>query len=66
MTAHNMTDYEKTYAEFRWEVPERFNFARDVIDKWAAQDPNQLAMWWVDDAGNELKRTYADFSTRSK
>jgi acetyl-CoA synthetase/medium-chain acyl-CoA synthetase len=61
-----MTDYEKTYAEFRWEVPERFNFARDVIDKWAAQDPNQLAMWWVDDAGNELKRTYADFSTRSK
>ena len=32
---HNMTDYDKTYAEFKWEVPEYFNFAGDVIDKWA-------------------------------
>ena len=33
----NMTNYEKTYAEFTWEVPEKFNFARDVVDKWAPQ-----------------------------
>lgn len=28
-------DYEKGIEEFKMEVPERFNFSRDVIDKWA-------------------------------
>jgi len=62
---HNMTDYDKTYAEFKWEVPEYFNFAGDVIDKWA-QDPNKLAMHWVNDDGLEAKRTFLDFSKASK
>jgi acyl-coenzyme A synthetase/AMP-(fatty) acid ligase len=64
--AHNMTDYDKTYAEFKWEVPEYFNFAGDVIDKWANQDPNKLAMHWVNDDGLEAKRTFMDFSKNSK
>jgi acyl-coenzyme A synthetase/AMP-(fatty) acid ligase len=63
---HNMTDYDKTYAEFEWEVPEYFNFAGDVIDKWAKKDPNKLAMHWVNDDGLEAKRTFMDFSKASK
>jgi acyl-coenzyme A synthetase/AMP-(fatty) acid ligase len=63
--AHNMTDYEKTYAEFKWEVPEYFNFAGDVVDKWA-QNPEKPAMFWVDDRGIEKKRTFKDFSRNSK
>ncbi len=63
---HNMTDYEKTYAEFKWDVPEKYNFARDVIDRWAEKDPNKRAMLWVDDAGNEAERTFADISRASK
>jgi acyl-coenzyme A synthetase/AMP-(fatty) acid ligase len=63
---HNMTDYEKTYAEFKWEVPEYFNFAGDVIDHWAARDPNKLAMHWVNDDGLEVQRTFMDFSKASK
>lgn len=62
---HNMTDYDKTYAEFKWEVPEYFNFAGDVIDKWA-QDPKKLAMHWVNDDGLEARRTFLDFSKASK
>jgi acyl-coenzyme A synthetase/AMP-(fatty) acid ligase len=62
---HNMTDYDKTFAEFKWEVPEYFNFAGDIIDKWA-QDPNKLAMYWVNDDGLEAKRTFLDFSKASK
>lgn len=62
---HNMNDYEQTYAEFKWEVPEYFNFAGDVIDKWA-KDPDKLAMLWVDNDGNEETRTFRDISTRSK
>ncbi|MFP4030045.1 MAG: AMP-binding protein [Desulfococcaceae bacterium] len=63
--AQNMTDYEKTYREFKYEVPEYFNFAGDVIDKWA-EDPDKLAMLWVDDAGTEVRKTFQDFSKASK
>ncbi len=62
---HNMTDYDKEYAEFKWEVPEYFNFAGQVIDKWA-EDPDKLAMLWVDDAGTEIRKTFADISKASK
>ncbi len=63
--SHNMTDYDKTYAEFRLEVPEFFNFAGDVVDKWA-QDPQKLAMLWVDDTGNEVRKTFLDLVKASK
>lgn len=61
----NMTNYEKIFNEFRHEVPEYFNFAADVIDKWA-EDPKKLAIWWVDDAGNEIRKTFLDLSLASK
>ncbi|MFZ7127965.1 MAG: AMP-binding protein [Desulfobacterales bacterium] len=61
----NMTDYDKEYAEFKWEVPEYFNFAGEVVDKWA-QDPEKLAMLWVDDDGREIRKTFRDFSLTSK
>ena len=60
----NMTDYEKTRAEFTWEVPEYFNFARDVFDTWA-DDTEKLAMWWIDDDGGERKITYDALRERS-
>lgn len=63
--AHNMIDYEQTYKDFKLEVPEYFNFSGDVIDKWA-KDPDKLAMLWVDDASNEVKKTFLDISTASK
>ncbi|MBI9086532.1 MAG: AMP-binding protein [Desulfobacterales bacterium] len=66
MTAkHNMVDYDKEYAAFKWEVPEYYNFAGEVIDKWA-EDPDKLAMLWVDDAGTEIRKTFADLSKASK
>ncbi|WP_031514548.1 AMP-binding protein [Desulfofalx alkaliphila] len=60
---HNMLDYDKTYAEFRWNAPEYYNFA-DVVDKWA-ENPDKLAMIWADDKGNEVKRTFNDFKEQS-
>ena len=64
-SAFNMVDYEREYKEFKWEVPEHFNFAGEVIDRWA-EDPEKLAMLWVDDAGSEEKRTFRDISVASK
>ncbi len=64
MAVHNMTDYEHEVRTFKLEVPERFNFARDVIGRWA-RDPAKLAMHWVGQQGEERKLTFAEFAERS-
>ncbi|MFN8496613.1 MAG: AMP-binding protein [Anaerolineae bacterium] len=63
--AHNMTDYEAERRDFKWEVPADFNWAFDVVDRWA-ENPDQEAMLWVShDAQQERRFTYADFRRRS-
>ena len=59
----NIGDYEKTYATFDWETPERFNFGRDVVDRWAAQD--RAAMIWLGTGGEERRFDFAQFSVLS-
>lgn len=51
--------YRDTVRTFRWDVPDRFNFGRDVVDRWAA-DPARPALLWRDAAGSERRFTYAD------
>ena len=29
------TNYDALYRDFKWEVPATFNFATDVVDRWA-------------------------------
>ena len=60
----NMLDYEAERQQFRWEAPDEFNFAVDVIGKWAA-DPQKEAMWWVGHDGQERHVTFAEFARRS-
>lgn len=60
----NMTDYEIERQAFQWNVPEYFNFAADVVDKWA-KNPDKLAMLWVDEHDRQIKRTFRDFKERS-
>ncbi len=37
-------DYDRLYREFRWPKLARYNIGVDVCDKWAAGDPNRLAI----------------------
>ena len=60
-----MDDYDKTYASFRLEPPEHFNFARDVFDVWG-EEPTKVALVWVDDDGSDLRRTYAGLGQESR
>ncbi|HLV97595.1 MAG TPA: AMP-binding protein [Ktedonobacterales bacterium] len=60
----NMLDYEAERQQFRWEVPDEFNFAVDVVGKWA-DDPQKEAMWWVGHDGQERHVTFAEFARRS-
>jgi acyl-coenzyme A synthetase/AMP-(fatty) acid ligase len=57
--------YPIAYRDFEWPRPERFNFARDVVDRWAEQGPDNLALLWVDDKGGEERRSYAQISAAS-
>jgi len=56
----NMCDYNKVREEWNNEIPEYFNFGYDVIDAWAKEDRNKLAMIWVDQHGEEKKYTFRD------
>ena len=61
----NIPENIRELREHGIKVPEYFNFAYDVVDKWANQDRNRLAMIWVNQQGVERKLTYFDFSRLS-
>jgi acetyl-CoA synthetase len=50
---------------FRGNVPEDFNFAYDVVDRIAAEEPDRRAMVWCNDKGEEKVFTFADLSRYS-
>ena len=58
----NIGDYATTYEQFDWETPERFNFGRDVVDKWPEDRP---AMIWLGTSGEERRLTFGDFTRLS-
>ena len=57
--------YEELRTTFRLEVPEEFNFALDVVGRWA-QERNRLAMVWLGRNGEERKITFRDFDRRAR
>ena len=52
--------YEDFAENFTIEVPEAFNFGFDVVDEWAAVEPDKLALLWTNDAGEERAFTFTD------
>jgi acetyl-CoA synthetase len=52
---------EEDYKEhLQFIIPENFNFAYDVMDAWAKEEPNKLAMIWTNDEGEEKLFTFKD------
>ena len=47
------------------DIPEYCNCAYDVIDRYAEETPEKLAMIWVNQEGVEKRFTFADFSRLS-
>jgi acetyl-CoA synthetase len=58
------TDYARAYAEFRWPVLDRFNWALDYFDR-VAEGNEALALWIVEENGSEARHSYADIAQRS-
>ncbi|MBE6678367.1 MAG: acetyl-CoA synthetase [Ruminococcaceae bacterium] len=59
------SSYEEMKKEYKVKVPENFNFAYDIVDAWAEQDVNKLALVWCDDFGNRKRYTFNDLKLLS-
>ncbi len=46
-------------------VPDHFNFAYDVVDAWAEEEPGRLALLWTNDEGLERRATFAQLRSQS-
>ena len=58
----SVEDYNK-HLEFI--IPENFNFAYDVMDEWAKEKPDGLALLWTNDQGEEIRTTFAQLKEQS-
>ena len=58
--------YQKMVKDFVWNRPDTFNFATDVVDKWAAETPDTPVLWWIDGAGLEVKLSYEELACSSR
>ncbi|MDR1563842.1 MAG: AMP-binding protein [Oscillospiraceae bacterium] len=54
------TFYNGLVEKFEAVFPENFNFAYDVLDEIAKQDPNRRAMLWCNEEGEEHSFTFED------
>lgn len=62
-----MTSYEEEHATFRLEVPERFNPVLDIVERWASEEPDALALLSLDGTGGVVARqTTADLARESR
>ncbi len=52
--------YEDFKENFKLVVPDHFNFGYDVVDEWAKEEPNKVALCWTNDKGEHIEFTFAD------
>ena len=57
--------YEDFKNNFEFVVPENFNFAFDVVDRYAKEDPEKIALIWCNDEGDEKKFTFSEMKKYS-
>lgn len=53
-------DYDQLHDEFEWEVPDEFNMASYLCDRWA-DDEGRVALFAENEAGEERTYTFAEF-----
>uniref|UniRef100_A0A8V0Z5J9 medium-chain acyl-CoA ligase n=1 Tax=Gallus gallus TaxID=9031 RepID=A0A8V0Z5J9_CHICK len=70
-SARTSFSYELIKQQYRPEVPEYFNFASDVLDRWAkvekeGKKTKNPALWWVDGDGEEVKWSFEELGVLSR
>lgn len=54
------TSQEDFIKNLKIKIPENFNFGYDIVDAWAAEEPDKKALLWTNDKGEHIQYTYAD------
>lgn len=58
----SLDDFRKNFEIL---VPDNFNFSYDVVDRWAVESPDKLALLWTSDGGGEQRFTFSDIKRES-
>ena len=61
----DFASYEDFIANYKLTIPENFNFAYDIVDRYAAEDPDKIAMVWCNDHDEEYIFTFSDMKRYS-
>ena len=56
----SFTSQEDFVKNLKIKAPQNFNFGYDVVDAWAAEQPDKRAICWTNDKGEHIDFTYAD------
>ena len=56
----SFTSQEDFKQHLKINVPENFNFGYDVVDAWAAEEPDKKALVWTNDKGEHIDFTFAE------
>lgn len=58
-------DQKDFESNFKLHIPPHFNFAYDIVDQWAAVDPERRALCWTNDCGEHTDFTFAQVKEQS-
>ncbi len=59
------SSYEDFVQNYKVHTPADFNFAYDIVDGWAKEQPAKTALVWCDDQGGERSFTFSDIAALS-
>ena len=65
LTQTNFTSEEDYARHLHFKILENFNFAYDVMDAWATEEPDKVALLWASERGEEVSTTYREFKEQT-
>lgn len=65
LTQTSFTSEEDYEQHLHFKIPENFNFAYDVMDAWATEEPDKVALLWASERGEEVSTTYREFKEQT-
>ena len=65
LTQTTFTSVEDFKNNLHFKIKENFNFAYDVVDVWAEEQPDKLALLWTNDEGAEIRLSFSELKERS-
>lgn len=62
----DFSSYDDFYKNFKLDIPADFNFAYDVVDFYAQNEPDKTALVWCNDEGEEKRFTFKQIAQESE